>query len=357
MIKKKKLTIGLVYGGDNSEHEINLMASKDLITSIDRNEYEIVVLFMDRSGNWHFSDDPNYLLSPNDINQVSLNLSKPLVYLSSSGRVIEIETKQCLAVIDVFFPSTLEIVQAYLTSLNVPIVGCDIFGTVIARDKDITKRLLRDNGLPIVPYLTLYEQDSLFFSQVVEKLGTPLFVKPARLGSSIGVSQVKDEIGFQKALVHAFQYDQKVLIEQSIDGKEVQCAIIGNKQPQISKVFCEVINTNDFFTLERKTSSAELIKIPAAIAPQTVKILHEMALKAFFALECQGMVRIDFFLQSGGNIYINEINTNPGLGPGYTFPRLWKASGVSYSDMIDQLIASAIEHHHRRQAIKTRLTN
>jgi len=348
-----KKTIGLACGGTHLEHEVSLLSSKNVKDGLNPNEYDVVVLAMDKLGEWHFSREDDYLFFSDDIHQITLNLSKPIVHLASGGNIIERSTQRCLATIDVFFSITNEPIQDLLRSSRVPYVGADIFGSCLIRDKDITKRLLRDGGLPVVPFLTL-SSPTVSFQKASQQLGLPLFIKPARQGSSLGVFKVSDEAAFNQALAAAFKYDRKVLIEEAIEGKEIECAVAGNETAMAAHALCEVINPGNFYSYEEKyTTGNRALSIPAEIDETSAQKIRDAAIRAFTLLECEGMGRVDFFLQPDGSFFINEVATTPCLGKGSMYPQQWEASEVSYSQLIEQLINFAIDRHRQETNLKT----
>ncbi len=340
---KKKLTIGLVCGGIDLEHELSLILSKEIITAFNRETYDVVVLGIDKSGNWHFSRENDYLLDDNDLHTVSLNLSKPIVYPKAQGHLIAQNTGQCLATIDVYFP--LVVLKEFLCSLEIPYVGQNLYGTYIGMDKDVTKRLLRKTGLPVTPSITLRFGQRISSEDAIKQLGLPIFIKPACLGSSIGVHKVEHPSDFDQTLEMVFTYDRKVLIEQAVEGKEIECAVIGNKNPKAAPVLCEITNLKSFFSYEVKYNSKTegKLKIPADIQENIAQKIREAAVSAYTLLECDGLARIDFFLKNDDSFFINEINTFPCLGKENTVPRLWQASGVSYHELIEELIELALQ--------------
>ncbi len=222
-------------------------------------------------------------------------------------------------------------------------------------DKDVAKRLLRDSGIPIANFLVFTKSDHIEFDFVVKRLGFPFFVKPANLGSSVGVSKVMDKVGFTSAIKKAFQYDRKILIEEAIIGRELECSVLGNDKPVASKVG-EVIPTGyEFYDYDAKyidEDGAQLI-IPAEIPEHFEESIQKMAVRVFQFLCCEGMARVDFFLTKDEKIIVNEINTIPGFTNISMYPKLWEASGISYSELIEKLIDLAIERHKRDSSLKT----
>lgn len=221
-------------------------------------------------------------------------------------------------------------------------------------DKDVLKRLLRDAGIKIPKFIAAKENEVPSYHEVIDALGLPFFVKPANLGSSVGVGKVKDETDFKKAVEDAFKYDKKIMIEEFIEGREIECSVLGNDDPTAS-VPGEIIPTHEFYSYEAKylDENGAKMEIPAKLDEDTVKRIQEIAIKTFKTLCCEGMGRVDFFLKKNGEIFVNEINTIPGFTSISMYPKLWEASGISYSELIDRLIQLAFKRFEKESRIKT----
>jgi D-alanine-D-alanine ligase len=247
-------------------------------------------------------------------------------------------------------------VQGLLELAGIPYVGAGVLGSAAGMDKDVMKRLFRDAGLPVVPWVLVlrgeWEQEPARLRRRIEKeIGYPLFVKPANLGSSVGISKVTHRRGLAAALSLGAEYDRKVLVEKAVNAREIECAVLGNDRPQAS-VPGEVVPVNEFYDYEAKylKEGSELI-IPAKLTPRQTKQVQGLALGAFQAIDCAGMARVDFLLdRKTGKVFVNEINTIPGFTPISMYPKMWAASGIPYSQLLDRLIALALE----RQREKTR---
>ncbi len=354
MTSKNKITIGVIYGGRGLEHQVDLMSSKQIQDSLRSDKYDVVMLGIGKDGYWYFSRDDDYLLDYHDVYNVRLDVTKPIVFPAPNGQLIDNRTHQCVAKVDIFFPITDDPVQAFLESLNVPYVGANPYGTAVGRDKDVTKRLLLQAGFPVVPYLVLRYDQRISYVEVAEKLGPSVFVKADRLGSSFGIYKATNEESFKQALEAAFTYCQKVLIEQAIEGREIGCAILGDKSPQAATALTEIIHNHEFFDFEAKyTGSHEnALKIPAEVDPEVNRQICEMALEVFRLLECEGLARLDFFLKPDNTLLINEINTSPGLGQRLMYPKMWAESGLAYSDLMDALIDMAIQRFRDQSRLK-----
>ena len=220
-------------------------------------------------------------------------------------------------------------------------------------DKDVTKRLLRDTGIPIGKFVTIRFYDKINFNKVKKKLGLPLFIKPANMGSSVGVSKARNEKEFKKDLNEAFQFDTKVIIEEFINGREIECALLGNDIPMAS-IPGEIIANQDFYSYGAKyIDEGSVAEIPAKINKKTAERIQKLAIKTFQTLNCEGMSRVDFFLKKNGSVLVNEINTIPGFTSISMYPKLWEASGLSLPKLLDKLIELAIERFEKEQKLQT----
>lgn len=221
-------------------------------------------------------------------------------------------------------------------------------------DKDVTKRLLRDAGIPIAKYLVVHQGDEVDIDEIIRNLGLPLFVKPANLGSSVGISKVKNANGLMDAIELSFEYDRKIIIEESINGREIECSVLGNEKP-FASIPGEIIPTHEFYSYEAKyiDENGATLEIPAKISETEKRLVQEIAIKAFKVLCCEGMARVDLFLKENGEVLMSEINTIPGFTKISMYPKLWELSGVSYSELIDRLIQLALERHDKEQRLKT----
>jgi D-alanine-D-alanine ligase len=247
-------------------------------------------------------------------------------------------------------------VQGLLKLADIPFVGAGVLGSAAGMDKDVMKRLLRDAGIPIGKFITLRggPANAPSFADAAGELGAPFFVKPANMGSSVGVSKVYDEDGCRAALDEAFRFDSKVLIEENIPGREIECSVLGNDNPAAS-LPGEVRPSKEFYSYEAKyiDSNGAVLEIPAKLPPETVRRVQELAVKTFQTLECQGLSRVDFFLRDSGEVIVNEINTMPGFTKISMYPKLWEASGLGYRELIDRLIQLAIERFNAEKGLAT----
>lgn len=360
----KKIKVGILFGGKSAEHEVSLRSAKNVIDAIDKDKYEPILIGIDKSGRWLRGDNSKFLLNTNDPKLIKLNNSDREVALvpEGNGTLVELNNPNEEVVGDavgVIFPilhgpmGEDGTIQGLLKLANVPFVGASVLGSSIGMDKDVMKRLLRDAGILIAKFIVARENDEIIFDNIVKELGLPFFVKPANMGSSVGVSKVKNEQDFNLAMSTAFNYDRKVLIEEFIDGREIECSVLGNDKPNAS-VPGEIIAHEEFYSYEAKyiDEKGATLAIPAKLSDDSVKKVQDLAVKTFKVLECEGLARVDFFLKTDGEVLVNEINTIPGFTSVSMYPKLWEASGISYPDLIDKLIQLALERFAKEQKLK-----
>jgi D-alanine-D-alanine ligase len=344
---KVKKTIGLICGGIGFEHEVDLLSTRDIDAALDRSRYDVVVIGIDKSGYWHLSTDQDYISSAEQLTSIALNLSKPIVYPAPEGRLIDAEDGTELASIDIFFPITDDPVHGLLEMLGVPFIGSGNKGSVVCRNKDITKRLLHEAGFTVLPYLTKNQSEKVSYYKVREKLGPTIFIKPNSLGSSIGVYKATNKDEFNRAVDNAFKYDKTIIMEKAVEAREIECAVLGNQDPKASEVLGEITGIEKYFDFSTKYSSKseDNLKIPAEIDNSLVQDIRETSVAAYRAMNCEGAARVDLFLTEDNEFIINEINASPGLGKNLMYSKLWQKSGLDYSDLLDNLIQLAIERH------------
>lgn len=363
-----KLRVGVVFGGKSAEHEVSLQSAKNIVDAIDKTKFDVLLLGIDKQGEWHIVDTSNYLLNAHDPARIALNSTDNRVALvpgASKQQFIESRQDSALAQVDVIFPivhGTLGedgSLQGMLRMANLPFVGSGVSGSAICMDKDMAKRLLRDAGLNVAPFVTLTRANRQRFSfdNISKQFGLPLFVKPANQGSSVGVSKVTDATEFDEAITLAFEFDNKVLVEKGISGRELECAVLGNEHPQAST--CGEIVVNDaFYSYDTKyiNDNGARVEVPAAIDAGMNDRIRAVAVQAYQALECAGMARVDVFLTPENEVIINEINTLPGFTNISMYPKLWQASGLDYQTLITRLLELALERHAQESSLKNSIT-
>jgi len=349
MIDNKKITVGILFGGKSAEHEVSLQSAKNIYDAIDRSKFEPVLIGIDKGGRWLLSDASRFLLNSGDPRAISLNPAGSPVALTPASEGLLLSEAACK--LDVVFPilhgpfGEDGTVQGLLKLAGIPFVGSDVLSSAVGMDKDVMKRLFRDAGLPIGKFLAFRSHNTMPpFAEITAALGSPVFVKPANMGSSVGISKARNEAEFSAAVNEAFQHDRKIVIEECIAGREIECAVLGNDDP-IASVPGEVIPTHEFYSYEAKyiDENGAALEIPAQLDDTTRKRVQELSIKTFQTICCAGLSRIDFFLRENGEVLINEINTIPGFTKNSMYPKLWEASGVGYTELISRLIELAME--------------
>lgn len=351
----KKIRVAILFGGKSAEHEVSLKSARNVAEAIDKNKYDVALIGIDKKGRWL---PP--LKSAALIGAESIPTTDDRSLALSPGSGGEIQSTEGSDHIDVVFPilhgpfGEDGTVQGLLRLANVPFVGAGVLGSAVGMDKDVMKRLLRDAGIPIGKFLVATETDVVSFDRAQTELGLPLFIKPANLGSSVGVSKVENAEQYDRAVAEAFEFDTKVIIEEFIEGREIECSVLGNENP-IASVPGEIIIHSDFYSYDAKyiDDKASSLQIPADIPEATAKLVQETAIRAYKALCCEGMGRVDSFVTKDGRVIVNEINTIPGFTNISMYPKMWEASGLSYSDLIDRLIQLAIERFEKQQKLRT----
>ncbi|MBY7142210.1 D-alanine--D-alanine ligase [Virgibacillus sp. NKC19-3] len=361
----KKTKVGIIFGGKSAEHEVSLQSAKNIVEAIDSDKYEIVLIGIDKDGKWHLNDQSSYLLHAENPKLIQLNKSNDTIALvpgESTDQLIHASDALSLDQLDVVFPivhGTLGedgSLQGMLRLANIPFVGSNVLGSSISMDKDIAKRLLKEAGIHVAKGFayTRSKRNLINYEEAVAQLGTPMFIKPANQGSSVGVSKVSTREEFEAGIESAFHYDHKVIVEESLVGREIECSVLGNADPKAS-LLGEILPQTEFYSYESKyidEKGADLA-IPADVSDEVTKRMQKVAVHAFETLQCEGMARVDFFLTDDGEIYVNEVNTLPGFTKISMYPKLWEISGIPYSDLISELIELAIERQRNDSKLKS----
>lgn len=363
--KPKKLTVAFIFGGKSAEHEVSLRSAKNVIDAIDKNKFNKVLIGIDKQGSWHRVGE-DFLLNSDNNRNTRLNQQKnkqnglvTIVSENNLPQLVELDSEKNQQ-IDVVFPilhgtfGEDGTIQGLLKLAGIPFVGPSVLGSAVGMDKDVMKRLFVQAGLPTAKFVVLQRGEKASFVKIKKQLGLPMFVKPANAGSSVGVSKVKNEKEFSKALKAAFEFDNKILVEEFIKCREIECAVLGNEKPHAS-IPGEVLPTHEFYSYEAKylDENGAAIEIPAKLSKKQIKEFQDLAIKAFKTLCLEGMSRVDFFLHDDGKIFINEVNTIPGFTNISMYPKLWQATGLSYPKLIEELIHLAIERFQRENKIRT----
>lgn len=357
-MSEERIKIALLYGGRSSEHEISLISASSVISHLDREIFDILPIGIDREGRWWL----NELAAIDPLAKQTLKVK--------AAKAQAIDSFSFLASQDncVVFPvmhgtfSEDGAIQGLLELVNIPYVGAGVMSSAMCMDKDIAKRLLLEQNLPTVPYVSfnagVWEHNEAdITARVFENFGQQIFVKPANMGSSIGCSKVKGPDELAAAVALAFQYDNKILIEQAINAREIECAVLENfdyGEPPLVSVPGELVTQHEFYDYDGKYNDDTVkLVIPAELNETLTQKLQAMASEAFETLECQGMARVDFFLdKDNGDIYINELNTIPGFTPVSMYPMMWQASGLAYVDLLTALIELAVARYQRNTKLK-----
>src|SRR3990167_3888262 len=327
----------VLCGGQSTEHAVSVLSARNIVERLNPAKYRVSVVLISEEAHPFFYHNVQDFLQSN----------------TTRARQIQWSDIKAGCIFSVLHGTHGEdgVMQGLLELLQLPYVGADVLGSAIGMDKDIAKRLLRDAHLPVVNWRLITKTNSMTYAQASQQLGCTLFVKPNSLGSSVATHKVIDEKTFQAALADAFLFDEHVLIESAIVGREIECSVLGNEHPRAS-LPGEIINHQSFYSYEAKYIDpvASEVKTPADLPEKIVKEIQTTAIAAFKALRCKGMARVDFFL-SEEKLYINEINTIPGFTSISMYPKNWAVSGLSYAALLDELIALAIARFHHKKSL------
>jgi D-alanine-D-alanine ligase len=361
---KRKIRVGILFGGRSGEHEVSLTSAQGIIKAIDKHKYEVVPIGITKEGRWIAGGDP--------MKELCAAANMPSALAAHAG--VEAEAPQTVLVplepertalatpttqleLDVLFPvlhgpyGEDGTVQGFLELTGLPYVGAGVMASALGMDKAVAKDLFRLYGLPVLPYHAFlrkaWEADPQGVVAVCEAtFHYPMFVKPVNLGSSVGISKAHDRSELGAGLDEAARFDRKLLVEQGIEAREIEISVLGNDDP-IASLPGEVIPSREFYSYAAKyIDNASQLLIPAPISAERTEEVRRVAVAAFKALDCAGMARVDFLMdKEDGTIWLNEINTIPGFTPISMYPKLWEATGIGYSELIDRLIELAIERH------------
>ncbi len=321
-----KLRVAVIYGGRTGEHEISVRSARAVLEHMDPAKYEKIEYFIDQQGKWL----PRPILPEPDA-QADIDVVFPVLH----GTFGEDGT-----------------VQGLLELADLPYVGAGVLASAVSMDKEMMKRVCRERMLPVVDYVTVSREEPDIHA-ITAALPFPMFVKPANLGSSVGISKAHDSAELEVALALAGQFDRKIIVERGITGRELECSVLGNEAP-VASLPCEILPSREFYDYDDKylLDRAET-KVPADLAEPVSEELRRLAVECYRAVECEGMARVDFLLENAtGKLYINEINTIPGFTSISMYPKMWEHSGIGFSALIDQLIELALDRHKRKKATR-----
>ena len=385
----KRLRVGVLYGGRSGEHEISLASAASVFANLDRKRYEPVPIRIERDGRWALADKPPSIMIAGDvIEQARVEAARPVregrevhfVAHPSDETILSIarprtkDTDVPTAIVtglslDVIFPMLHGpygedgTIQGLLELANVPYVGSGVLASAVGMDKAVMKVVFAARGLRVCPYRVVGRHEweanaDSIAAELESSLRFPMFVKPANLGSSVGISKAKDQASLREAMLLAGSFDRKIVVEAAVpDAREIECGVLGNDDPQAS-VAGEVIPSREFYDYESKyVDDGSRVVIPADLPAKTAALVGRMAVEAFKAVDAAGMARVDFLLaRKSDTLFVNEINTIPGFTTISMYAKLWAASGVEYPALLDRLIALAQERHAEKQQLRTSLT-
>ncbi|MGI8968698.1 MAG: D-alanine--D-alanine ligase family protein [Chloroflexota bacterium] len=357
-----RIRVGVLFGGRSGEHEVSIASATSIVRALDPEKYEAVPIGITRQGQWLIVDSPQELLTaekqhklPDGVEVLADVAQQEIVRRNGHSDVVRYQAA------DVVFPAMHGTygedgsIQGLLELTNIPYVGSGVAGSALAMDKVLMKHALSAAGLPGVAFCLVTRPEwrrdrEVTLGRLESKLEYPMFVKPCNLGSSVGISKAHDRIELIEALETAARYDRRIIVEQGLDVREVECSVLGNDDPQVSMPG-EVIAQHEFYDYEAKyTEGLSQLIVPAQLTAEQTRTVRDMAQRAFLAIDAAGLARIDFFIRrSDGTVLVNEINTMPGFTDTSWYPKLWEASGLSYPEIIDRLIQLAIERHAENQ--------
>ncbi|MCB5238181.1 D-alanine--D-alanine ligase [Niallia circulans] len=353
---KKKL--GLLYGGKSAEHKVSMQTAMAVIKALDTDKYDIHPIYISESGEW--VRGPQLMGPVENVKELAFHSHEQIGSNALSTTLFQANDE---ATLDVIFPllhgpnGEDGTVQGLLELLNLPYVGNGVLASSAGMDKVIMKNIFEVAGLNQVKYNSFIRSDwqsdkDAAYDRVEKELGFPCFVKPANLGSSVGISKCTTREELETAFIEAFQFDRKIIVEEGLTAREIEVGVLGNDYPEVS-VAGEIVPKKDFYDYKAKYEDGDTaLIIPAEITEMEYAAIKEDAIKAFKALDCSGLVRADFFLTKEGKVYINEVNTMPGFTPFSMFPLLWKHTGLEYDALINKLVDLAVERHTEKQNIK-----
>ena len=334
----RRVRVAVLVGGRSSEHDISVASARSVLEALDPERYDTVSVEIGRDGRWELGTGDN----------------------GTTAETLPVPTSKVpatLGEVDVVFPvlhgpfGEDGTVQGLLELAGVPYVGAGVLGSALAMDKDVFKAVMRDRGIPVTRNITLRLGDGLR-----NPFGFPVFVKPARLGSSVGISKAHDEEELAAAVALAFQHDEKVLVEEFVDGLEVECGVLGNEHPEASlpgEIDSHGFSGADWYDYSAKYEEGGMdLVIPPRLPEETIERVRDLAVRAFVAGECEGMARVDFFVRPGGEVLVNELNTIPGFTATSVYAKLFEASGLPYPKLVDRLVELALERHERRSRLR-----
>lgn len=366
-----KLRVAVLFGGRSAEHEISLLSARFVVQMLDRERFDPILIGIDKGGRWLLQEEALLLGAARDPRLAKLNQSAPDVALAAhpgpaGDAALTLGSGERRS-IDVVFPvlhgpmGEDGCVQGLLELAGVPYVGAGVLGSAVGMDKDVMKRLLKEAGLPLLPYAVVrraaWEKDRAAALAACEALGDVVFVKPANLGSSVGVTRVKKGEDLAAAIEHAFEFDLKVVVEAGIERpREIECAVLGDEDA-IASIPGEIVvdHADGFYSYAAKyiDEKGATTRVPADLSAEQIAVVKELALRTFHALEGAGLARVDLFMDASGKLYVNEINTLPGFTAISMYPKLWEASGIGGKELVGRLVDLALARAARKAKLRT----
>lgn len=358
---KKKVAI--IFGGKSAEHEVSIRSTKNIVEALDKEAFEPILIGISKEGSWYRFPDQSVFNSVTSLSVRSIPAdAEPITLICDEGQPFLYSLKTHMKTsVDIAFPvlhGTMGedgTIQGLFKMVQLPFVGCGVLASAAGMDKEVMKRLLIQAHIPTAKYVLLTPEAKHSYDFLVQELGTPFFIKPANAGSSVGVHKIKSEDEFKTKLADAFQFDRKVLAEEFMQGREIECSVLGaNHRPEAS-LPGEIIPQHDFYSYEAKylDDNGALLKIPAEMSAESLQKLQELAKKTYHVMGCDGLTRVDFFMKTNGEFFINEINTMPGFTKISMYPKMWEAAGLSYKALITKLIQLGFEKNQLDQSLKT----
>ncbi len=343
--------IAVIFGGHSSEHEVSINSARNIFKAMDKTKFSPVLIGVSKQGTWYAINEKDFetLEAIND-NKMAQEQTITLIRAQSKVFALNLQNQQrqeldCAFAIIHGTNGEDGTMQGHLKILGLPFVGCGVMSSAIAMDKEVMKIIMTAAGIPNSKYAVLKSYETPDFDGLVKNLGLPFFIKPANAGSSVGVHKIKSKDEFAAKLKDSFKYDHKVLAEEFIDGREVECSVMGLNQKPEAAMPGELVVKHEFYSYEAKyldPNGAEII-IPAKVTAEQTEQIRSLAVKTYQALYCDGLTRVDFFMKKDGSLTVNEINTLPGFTKISMYPMMWEAKGVGYSDLITKLIQLAFD--------------
>lgn len=349
--------IALIFGGKSSEHEVSIRSARTIYQGLKAEGFHVYPFAIARDGKWLSQESSNQIIQNTNILRAESPTGESAITEFISLAVAAKNENRIHASFPIVHGTLGEdgALQGFFRLLNIPYVGPDVLGSAVCMDKDVAKRLLSAAGIPNAPFecIESHQVSEVDISNLINKLGLPLFVKPANQGSSVGVTKVTEKGMLDSALRYAAEFDKKIVVESFIKGREIECSVMGNEKPMAS-IPGEILPKADFYSYDAKysASSSSETQIPAAVSAEIIEQIKSLAISCFKILQCEGMARVDFFVQDSGRILVNEVNTLPGFTSISMYPKMWEASGIPLGKLLKELVDFAIKRSDREAKLK-----